>query len=57
LLVRSFNSDLYRFPLVVHPASYAFAFIVISLAALGSGLLVRRNLDHLDLIGVLKTRE
>jgi hypothetical protein len=26
-------------------------------AALASGLLVRRKLDHLDLIGVLKTRE
>ena len=35
----------------------AFAVLVTVLAALASGLLVRRQLDHLDLIGVLKTRE
>jgi len=35
----------------------AFAILVTLIAALASGLLVRRKLDHLDLIGVLKTRE
>jgi putative ABC transport system permease protein len=57
LLSRSLSTDLYRFPLVIHPASYAFAAMVVGLAAIVSGLLVRRNLDHLDLIAVLKTRE
>jgi len=35
----------------------AFAILVTLIAALASGLLVRRKLDQLDLIGVLKTRE
>ncbi len=56
-LSRSLSTDLFRFPLVIHPASYAFAAIVVGLAAIVSGLIVRRNLDHLDLIAVLKTRE
>jgi putative ABC transport system permease protein len=30
---------------------------VVVLAAIVSGLIVRRKLDHLDLIAVLKTRE
>jgi hypothetical protein len=43
---------------IVNKASYAFAVIVITLAALITGLLIiRRQLDHLDFIAVLKTRE
>ena len=36
---------------------FAAAATVVLLAAIGSGLLVRRRLDRLDLIGVLKTKE
>jgi ABC-type antimicrobial peptide transport system permease subunit len=50
-------TELYRFPLVISKASYGFAFVVVAIAALFSGLLVRRQLDRLDLIAVLKTRE
>lgn len=57
LLTKSLSTDLYRFPLIIHPSSYAFAFVVVTIAAIASGLIVRRNLDHLDLIAVLKTRE
>jgi putative ABC transport system permease protein len=57
LLSQAFNTELYRFPLVVTKTSYAFAFIVIAIAAVASGLLVRRQCDRLDLIAVLKTRE
>jgi putative ABC transport system permease protein len=35
----------------------AFSALATVLAALASGLLVRRKLDRLDLIAVLKTRE
>lgn len=51
------ESDLYRVPLVVQPASYAFSATVVVVSAAISGFLVRRRLDHLDLIAVLKTRE
>lgn len=57
LLSLAYNTELYRFPLIITKSSYAFAFIVIAIAALVSGLLVRRQCDRLDLIAVLKTRE
>jgi putative ABC transport system permease protein len=57
LLSLAYNTELYRLPLIVTKASYIFAFIVIAIAAIVSGLLVRRQLNRLDLIAVLKTRE
>jgi putative ABC transport system permease protein len=51
------DPEMYRLPVVLTVGSYAFAVMVVLLAAGGSALLVRRRLDHLDLIGVLKTRE
>ncbi|WP_019498311.1 ABC transporter permease [Pseudanabaena sp. PCC 6802] len=57
LLSLTYNSELYRIPLVVTRSSYAFATIVITIAALISGAIVRRQLAQLDLIAVLKTRE
>jgi putative ABC transport system permease protein len=42
---------------VISRASYAFAVVVIVMAGLVSGWLVRRQCDHLDLVAVLKTRE
>lgn len=57
LIANVYDWELFRFPLVVTPASYAFAFIVITAAALVSGALIRHQLNRLDLIAVLKTRE
>ena len=51
------DPELYRFPVVVSARTYAFAVLVTLGAALVSALLVRRRLDHLDLVGVLKSRE
>ena len=51
------DPETYRLPLALTPRSYAFAAAVTLLAALVSALLVRRRLDRLDLIAVLKTRE
>lgn len=57
LMVSSFDNELFRFPLVVSSRTYAASMLVILLSATFSGLLVRRKLDHLDLVEVLKTRE
>jgi len=57
LMPLAYDSELYRMPVVVTRGTYAFAFVVVTVAALISGLIVRRRLDHLDLIAVLKTRE
>jgi putative ABC transport system permease protein len=51
------DTEMYRIPFVVAPATYGFSVLVVVLAAIFSGLVVRRRLDQLDLIGVLKTRE
>jgi putative ABC transport system permease protein len=46
-----------RFPVIVSDATHLLALGVALLAAAGSALWVRRRLDDLDLIAVLKTRE
>ena len=56
-MVLGLQSDLYRIPLVVAPSTFALAGGVVVVAAIVSGLLVRRRLDHLDLIAVLKSKE
>jgi putative ABC transport system permease protein len=51
------HTEMFRMPVVVSARTYAFAAVCTSAAALLSGLVVRRRLDHLDLIAVLKARE
>lgn len=57
LLALRFESDLFRLPLVVSAQTYLFAFLTVAASAVASGLAVRRRLDRLDLVQVLKTRE
>jgi len=57
LVVWATESELYRFPLVVSGPTRLFACVVVLISAAISGLIVRRRVDHLDLVGVLKTRE
>jgi putative ABC transport system permease protein len=51
------DPEAFRFPTQISDRSYAFAALITVLAAVASALLVRRKLDKLDLIEVLKTRE
>jgi putative ABC transport system permease protein len=57
LIVQTVQNEIYRFPLYVSRQAIALAFLGILGAALVSGLVVRRRLDRLDLVGVLKVRE
>jgi putative ABC transport system permease protein len=57
LLIQAFSSDLYRVPFVIEQATYAKASLVVLLATAASALIVRRRIDKLDLIAVLKTRD
>lgn len=57
LMLMGFQTELYRFPLIIQPSTYAFAATVVLVSAFFSGLIVRRKLDHLDLVAVLKTKE
>jgi len=56
-LIRLFEAERHRFPAVVNTSTYAIATIVVLVAAVGAGLAIRRRLDALDLVAVLKTRE
>jgi putative ABC transport system permease protein len=55
LLARSPES--FDIPPLIEPATFAVAAGVVIVAALGSAWVVRRRIDRLDLVAVLKTRE
>jgi putative ABC transport system permease protein len=57
VIMTAFNNEVYRLSFVASPATIARSFLVVIAAAGVSGLLVRRRLDRLDLVAVLKTRE
>jgi putative ABC transport system permease protein len=57
LMPLAYDSELFRLPVVVSRTTFAFACSVVVAAAILSGLMVRRRLNRLDLIAVLKTRE
>lgn len=57
LMASTVDPELYRFPVVVKPWTYATSIGVVVLASLFSALLVRRKVRQLDMIGALKTRE
>lgn len=57
LVTLAYRTELFRLPLVVAPSTYAFAAVVVAAAAALSALAVRRRLDRLDLVAVLKARE
>jgi putative ABC transport system permease protein len=54
---QTLHTEVYRFPLYITRAAVAWAWIGVVAAAAVSALLVRRRLDTLDLIAVLKVRE
>jgi putative ABC transport system permease protein len=57
LIMSGFNNEMYRLSFVVSASTVAWAFLVVIAAAGLSGLIVRRRLDQLDLVAVLKRRE
>ena len=57
LIMAGFNNEMYRLYFVVAPSTVAWAFLVVIGAAGFSALVVRRKLDQLDLVAVLKGTE
>lgn len=56
-IAAGFSTELYQIPVVFDPPSFGKSMLVVLGAALVSGWLVKRDLDHMDIIEVLKTRE
>jgi putative ABC transport system permease protein len=57
LITRTLASETFRVPFVVDARTFVAAAAIIVVAALLSTLAVRRRLDAIDIISVLKTRE
>lgn len=57
LLIWAFQNDSFSFPATIAPDTFLGAAGVVVLASAGSALMVRRRIDRLDLIAVLKTRD
>lgn len=51
------KTDIYRIPFVVEPRTIVLSALFIIITAAACGLIVRRRLDRLSLVEVLKTRE
>jgi len=52
-----FQTELMRLPVLIEPSTFGLAMLVLLIASLVSGLAMKRWVDRLDLISVLKTRE
>ena len=56
-LSTALETDLFRVPVVLEPATYSLAASVVLISAFLSALIIRHKLNRLDLVAVLKTRE
>ncbi len=57
IIMSLFNNEVYRLPFVMSSQTVAWTCLTVIGAALISALAVRRQLDRLDLVAVLKSRE
>jgi putative ABC transport system permease protein len=57
MFVKTWQTDLFRIPLVLAPSTFAYAALVVLVCSVLSALVVRTRINDLDLVGVLKTRE
>jgi putative ABC transport system permease protein len=56
-MATAFDTEMFRVPLVIDTSTYGYAAFLVILSAVVSAAIVRRRVDKLDLIKVLKTRE
>ncbi|MFN0196394.1 MAG: ABC transporter permease [Planctomycetaceae bacterium] len=57
LSAMTFDSESFRIPLVIKPITYGYSAVVVIIAAICSGMVVRRRIHELNLIAVLKARD
>jgi putative ABC transport system permease protein len=57
LISRFHSNESFQIPAVIGPQTYAASVIVVVAAAAASAFVVRRRIDRLDLVAVLKTRD
>ena len=57
LIVTLTHTETIYIPVIIETNTYAYAALTTLVAGIVSALIVRHRIDHLDLVGVLKTRE
>ncbi len=57
VISRGYSTDIYQIPPLFSAESYGWAMLVVLMAALVSGTMVKRDIDRADLVAALKTRE
>ena len=57
MIAAGFSTDLYTVPAYVGPDSYGMAILVVLSSALIAGTLVKRDVDRLEMVSALKSRE
>jgi putative ABC transport system permease protein len=57
LILVGLSNEVYRLSFVVAPATVAWTWLIVIVATALSALVVRRRLDRLDLVAVLKIQE
>jgi putative ABC transport system permease protein len=56
-ITRMIHTETFELPVIIEPHTYAYATLTALAAGLVSAFIVRRRIDQLDLVSVLKTRE
>lgn len=56
-IIWSVQTELYRLPMDISSTTYALSALIVIISAILSALFIRRKINRLDLISVLKTRE
>jgi putative ABC transport system permease protein len=56
-LMSQFQTELFTFPYITESSAYGRSALFVAAAVIGAALAVRRSVDRLDLVGVLKSRE
>jgi putative ABC transport system permease protein len=56
-LMAQFQTELFVFPYITRASAYGQSALFVTAAVVGAALAVRRGVDRLDLVGVLKSRE
>jgi putative ABC transport system permease protein len=56
-ILQLIEPETFKIPFVIEPRTYAYATLIVVTAGIVSALIVRRHVDRLDLVSVLKTRE
>ena len=57
VITAGLSNEIYRMSFIVSPATLAWSWLTVIVAAGLSGIVVRRRLDQLDLVAILKTQE